>query len=33
MSKKAFKRAAGTLYRQRLVELSPRGITWVGGES
>lgn len=32
MSKKAFKRAAGNLYRQRLVELSPRGITWIGGE-
>ena len=29
MSKKAFKRAVGTLYRQRLVELSPQGITWV----
>jgi predicted RNA-binding protein (virulence factor B family) len=29
MSKKAFKRAAGNLYRQRLVRLSPRGITWI----
>jgi uncharacterized protein len=29
MSKKAFKRASGTLYRQRLVELSPKGITWI----
>lgn len=29
MSKKAFKRAAGILYRQRLVRLSPQGITAV----
>jgi uncharacterized protein len=29
MSKKAFKRAAGNLYRQRLVRLSPQGITWI----
>jgi predicted RNA-binding protein (virulence factor B family) len=27
MSKKAFKRASGNLYRQRLVQLSPRGIS------
>jgi uncharacterized protein len=31
MSKKAFKRAVGTLYRQRLVRLSPDGITLAGG--
>jgi uncharacterized protein len=29
MSKKAFKRAAGNLYRQRLVRLSLQGITWI----
>jgi predicted RNA-binding protein (virulence factor B family) len=29
MSKKAFKRAAGNLYRQRLVRLSPQSITWI----
>lgn len=29
MSKKAFKRAAGNLYRQRLVQLTPQGITWL----
>lgn len=29
MSKKAFKRAAGNLYRQRRVHLSPQGIRWV----
>jgi predicted RNA-binding protein (virulence factor B family) len=32
MSKKAFKRAVGNLYRQRLVELSPAGITWTGNK-
>ena len=30
MSKKAFKRAVGILYRQRLIEISPSGITWTG---
>jgi predicted RNA-binding protein (virulence factor B family) len=30
MSKKAFKRAVGNLYRQRLVELSPAGISLSG---
>jgi uncharacterized protein len=30
MSKKAFKRAVGNLYRQRLVELSPAGISLTG---
>jgi predicted RNA-binding protein (virulence factor B family) len=30
MSKKAFKRAAGNLYRQRLVTLEPAKITWIG---
>jgi predicted RNA-binding protein (virulence factor B family) len=29
MSKKAFKRAAGNLYRQRLVTLEPAQITWL----
>lgn len=29
MSKKAFKRAAGNLYRQRLVRLTPQGISWI----
>jgi uncharacterized protein len=29
MSKKAFKRAVGTLYRQRLVQLTPEGVTWI----
>src|SRR5688572_7129580 len=30
MSKKAFKRAAGNLYRQRLVTLEPERTTWIG---
>jgi uncharacterized protein len=29
MSKKAFKRAAGNLYRQRRVRLTPQSITWI----
>jgi predicted RNA-binding protein (virulence factor B family) len=33
MSKKAFKRAAGNLYRQRLVTLAPDATTWIGPKS
>lgn len=31
ISKKAFKKAVGTLYRERLVRLEDDGIVWIGG--
>lgn len=33
MSKKAFKRAAGILYKQRLIALTPGGLKWLTGET